>query len=134
MERPGMVRISGFDNGATQAWARKLHTFLRDNQRILRGRLPHLRHNFRPSVWAATTVNYGLRTAMLPRKDFANLPWGCCPITALRKTTPRAEGTSGGDSHSDLMEAEDESDADDEPELSSQGLEFVGCHVPVLHL
>ncbi|KAI5895152.1 uncharacterized protein SCHCODRAFT_02598331 [Schizophyllum commune H4-8] len=92
MEHPGAIRSSGFNNGATKGWAPKLHTYLRDNRRILRSRLPHLRHNFRSSVWAATTVNYGPRTATYPHKDYANLPWGWCPITALGNYDPKRGG------------------------------------------
>ncbi|KAI4294069.1 hypothetical protein K525DRAFT_213554 [Schizophyllum commune Loenen D] len=92
MEHPGAIRSSGFNNGATKGWAPKLHTYLRDNRRILRGRLPHLRHNFRSSVWASTTVNYGPRTATYPHKDYANLPWGWCPITALGNYDPKRGG------------------------------------------
>ncbi|KAL1699670.1 hypothetical protein EV121DRAFT_215799 [Schizophyllum commune] len=83
LEHPAMPRISGFQNGVTDGWAPKLHTFLRKNRRILRTQKPSLRHNFRASVWSATTVNYGPQTVCLPHKDFANLPWGWCPITAV---------------------------------------------------
>ncbi|KAI5823488.1 hypothetical protein K523DRAFT_404023 [Schizophyllum commune Tattone D] len=83
LEHPAMPRISGYQNGVTNGWAPKLHTFLRHNRRVLRTQKPSLRHNFRASVWSATTVNYGPQTVCLPHKDFANLPWGWCPITAL---------------------------------------------------
>ncbi|KAI5824957.1 hypothetical protein K523DRAFT_314262 [Schizophyllum commune Tattone D] len=83
LEHPAMPRISGYQNGVAQGWAPKLHTYLRHNRRVLRTQKPSLRHNYRASVWAATTVNYGPQTVCLPHKDFANLPWGWCPITAL---------------------------------------------------
>ncbi|KAL1670997.1 hypothetical protein EV122DRAFT_227252, partial [Schizophyllum commune] len=70
----------------------KLHAYLRENRRILRNRLPNLRHNFRSSVWAATTVNYGPRTATYPHRDYANLPWGWCPITVLGNYDPKRGG------------------------------------------
>ncbi|KAL1684518.1 hypothetical protein GGG16DRAFT_119722 [Schizophyllum commune] len=92
LEHPAMSRISGFQNGVTLGWAPELHTFLRMNRRILREHQPDLRHNFRSSVWAATTVNYGPRTATLPHKDYANLPWGWCPITALGNFDPKRGG------------------------------------------
>ncbi|KAL1684834.1 hypothetical protein GGG16DRAFT_67535 [Schizophyllum commune] len=71
LEHPAMPRISGYQNGVTNGWAPKLHSFLRHNRRILRTQKPSLRHNFRAS------------TVCLPHKDFANLPWGWCPITAI---------------------------------------------------
>ncbi|KAL1724789.1 hypothetical protein EV714DRAFT_278212 [Schizophyllum commune] len=92
LEHPGMVRISGFQNGVVKAWAPDYHSFLRENRRALRSQHPDLRYNFPNSVWSATTVNYGPRTATLPHKDFSNLPWGWCPITALGNYDPRRGG------------------------------------------
>ncbi|KAL1698750.1 hypothetical protein EV121DRAFT_274210 [Schizophyllum commune] len=92
LEHPAMARISGYQNGVTLGWAPELHSFLRMNRRILRTQQPDLRHNFRSSVWSATTVNYGPQTATLPHKDYANLPWGWCPITALGNFDPKRGG------------------------------------------
>ncbi|KAL1657906.1 hypothetical protein GGF50DRAFT_121366 [Schizophyllum commune] len=92
LEHPGMTRISGFQNGVVKTWAPDYHSFLRENRRSMRSQHPDLRYNFRNSVWSATTINYGPRTATLPHKDFSNLPWGWCPITALGNYDPKRGG------------------------------------------
>ncbi|PPQ85549.1 hypothetical protein CVT26_010529, partial [Gymnopilus dilepis] len=49
----------------------------------LHERHPHLKRLFPASVFAAASFNFGPQTACFKHKDFANLPFGLCAVTAL---------------------------------------------------
>ncbi|KAL1751667.1 hypothetical protein FB107DRAFT_221538 [Schizophyllum commune] len=83
LKHPGMERIAGYVNGVARGWAPDLHAFQRQYRRRLLSHHPNLQTNFRSSVWSSITVNYGPRTVTFPHRDFSNIPWGWCPITAL---------------------------------------------------
>lgn len=44
---------------------------------------PHLRRPFLNGIWSAVTFNLGPMTCALGHRDFANLAFGWCAITAL---------------------------------------------------
>ncbi|KAI5900598.1 uncharacterized protein SCHCODRAFT_01030056 [Schizophyllum commune H4-8] len=92
LQHRGMKRIAGYSTGVATGWAPKLVRFYRQYGKAVRSRYPHLKRNFRHGVWAALTINYGPRTITLPHRDFANVPWGWCPITALGRYDPRRGG------------------------------------------
>ncbi|KAI4517041.1 hypothetical protein K525DRAFT_211793, partial [Schizophyllum commune Loenen D] len=92
LKHPGMKRLAGFSTGVASGWGPKLVKFYRKYGKAVRSRYPHLKRNFRHGVWAALTINYGPRTVTLPHRDFANIPWGWCPITALGRYNPRRGG------------------------------------------
>ncbi|KAL1740808.1 hypothetical protein HDZ31DRAFT_67560 [Schizophyllum fasciatum] len=92
LEHPGMKRLAGFSTGVASGWGPRLVKFYRKYGKAVRSKYPHLKRNFRHGVWAALTINYGPRTVTLPHRDFANVPWGWCPITALGNFNPRRGG------------------------------------------
>lgn len=47
---------------------------------------------FEKSAFASATINFGPRTVSFPHRDYANLTWGWCAITALGSFDP----THGG--------------------------------------
>lgn len=53
---------------------------------------PELKRLFTSSVFAAASYNFGPRTICFRHKDFANLPFGLCAITALGSFDPRKGG------------------------------------------
>ncbi|TRM57178.1 hypothetical protein BD626DRAFT_412510, partial [Schizophyllum amplum] len=92
LKHPAMERLSGFANGVAACWGPRLIKFYRKYGRGVQAKHPYLRKNFRHSAWAAITINYGPRTITLPHRDFSNVPWGWCPITALGRFNPRRGG------------------------------------------
>ena len=85
-------RIAGFSSSAFGAWAPKLHEYYRENIDDLLGSNPKLRRNFNNSIWAAAAFNFGPQTCALRHRDFVNLPFGWCAVTALGDFDP----TKGG--------------------------------------
>ncbi|KJA13139.1 hypothetical protein HYPSUDRAFT_151906, partial [Hypholoma sublateritium FD-334 SS-4] len=73
-------------------WAPKLHNYYAENFDALLHSHPNLERNFDNSIWAAAAFNFGPRTCSLKHRDFANLPFGWCSITALGDFDP----TKGG--------------------------------------
>ncbi|KAH9920385.1 uncharacterized protein B0H18DRAFT_1086404 [Fomitopsis serialis] len=60
--------------------------------RDLLGHHPQLRPNFKNSVFACATFNFGPATCTLDHRDCANLPFGLCSITSLGSFNPRTGG------------------------------------------
>ncbi|KAL1658386.1 hypothetical protein GGF50DRAFT_67357 [Schizophyllum commune] len=48
--------------------------------------------NFKKSVWSCLTINFGPRTQCCPHRDFNNLSYGFCAITALGDFDPDRGG------------------------------------------
>ncbi|KAJ7237601.1 hypothetical protein C8J57DRAFT_1529151 [Mycena rebaudengoi] len=78
-------RIAGFATGIFANWAPDVFEFYLVQMRLFYGRNPHLRRPFINSIFSACTVNLGPRTCALGHRDFANLVFGWCAITALGK-------------------------------------------------
>lgn len=64
-------------------WAPKLYHYYVDRLGRLHEKYRWLQRNFESSVFEATTYNLGPRTACFRHKDFGNLPFGLCAVTAL---------------------------------------------------
>jgi hypothetical protein len=64
-------------------WAPLLHAYYAETLDQLHQHEPSLKRNFPSSVFSATTYNLGPRTVCFKHKDFANLAFGWCAVTAL---------------------------------------------------
>ncbi|KJA13563.1 hypothetical protein HYPSUDRAFT_151474, partial [Hypholoma sublateritium FD-334 SS-4] len=85
-------RVAGFASKAFLSAAPKLYHHYAKNLDSLTAAHPNLRRNFSNSVWAAATFNFGPNTIATIHRDYANLPYGWCSITALGDFDP----TKGG--------------------------------------
>ncbi|KAL1671983.1 hypothetical protein EV122DRAFT_225565 [Schizophyllum commune] len=86
------IRLAGFATGVIANWAPLLFAHYAKYCELLSNRLPDISFNFPTTVWAAVTINFGPRTVSLRHRDYANLAWGWCPITALGRFNPDAGG------------------------------------------
>ncbi|TRM55357.1 hypothetical protein BD626DRAFT_361389, partial [Schizophyllum amplum] len=82
------IRLAGFATGVLANWAPALFAYYAKYCEALAGHLNDISFNFATTVWAAVTINFGPRTISLRHRDYANLAWGWCPITALGKFNP----------------------------------------------
>ncbi|KAL1689040.1 hypothetical protein GGG16DRAFT_58667 [Schizophyllum commune] len=87
-----MIRIAHFASSVFYNWAPRLWLFYADHMRKLFDNDPTLRQNFPRSVWACITINFGPRTICYKHRDFGNLSFGWCAITALGKFNPNRGG------------------------------------------
>ncbi|KAJ7266178.1 hypothetical protein C8J57DRAFT_1229575 [Mycena rebaudengoi] len=78
-------RIAGFATGIFANWTPDVFEFYLVQMRLFYGRNPHLRRPFINSIFSACTFNLGPQTCALGHRDFANLVFGWCAITALGK-------------------------------------------------
>jgi hypothetical protein len=65
------------------SWYPELHSYYANHLDALLANDPRLVRNYRSSVFASATVNFGPRTLCFKHRDAANLPFGLCAITAL---------------------------------------------------
>ncbi|TRM56747.1 hypothetical protein BD626DRAFT_413178 [Schizophyllum amplum] len=86
------IRLAGFATGVLANWAPALFGYYAKYCAALAGRLDDIAFNFPTTVWAAVTINFGPRTVSLRHRDYANLAWGWCPITALGNFNPDVGG------------------------------------------
>ncbi|KAJ7724667.1 hypothetical protein B0H16DRAFT_1785690 [Mycena metata] len=77
------IRMAGFATGVFANWAPNLFDFYLTRTRLFYRSYTHLRWPFLNSIWTACTFNLGPRTCSLGHRDFANLAFGWCAITAL---------------------------------------------------
>ncbi|KAL1740000.1 hypothetical protein HDZ31DRAFT_77205 [Schizophyllum fasciatum] len=80
-----MIRIAHFASSVFFNWAPALWLFYASHMQTLFANDPTLKRNFARSVWACITINFGPRTVTYRHRDFGNLPFGWCAITALGK-------------------------------------------------
>ncbi|KAL1698446.1 hypothetical protein EV121DRAFT_297177 [Schizophyllum commune] len=85
---PAMVRVAHFSSSAFATWAPAIHTYYGDTLTALLDSDPTLRRNFAKSVWSCITINFGPRTVTYPHRDYGNLSYGWCAITALGDYDP----------------------------------------------
>ncbi|KAL1743156.1 hypothetical protein HDZ31DRAFT_41596 [Schizophyllum fasciatum] len=80
-----MQRIAHFSSSAFGGWQPELHSYYASIQNRLFDWKPALRQSlhFKKSVWLCLTINFGPRTLTFPHRDFGNLSYGFCAITAL---------------------------------------------------
>ena len=67
---------------AVANWAPEFHMYSAEHLSQLHSHDPSLKRIFPSSIFAATTYNLGPRTVCLKHKDFANLSFGWCAVTA----------------------------------------------------
>ncbi|KAH9475575.1 hypothetical protein JR316_0012692 [Psilocybe cubensis] len=84
-------RLAGFASGAMHTWAKDLFDAYASNLKELH-KDPGLKHVFPSSIFSAATYNLGPCTVCHRHKDFSNLPYGYCAVTALGNFDP----TQGG--------------------------------------
>src|SRR6266487_4690931 len=85
-------RLAGWASGAFACWAPRLYKYYADHLCLLLQKHPHLCRNFLSSVWSAATFNFGPRTLCYPHRDFSNLAFGWCAITALGRFDSKRGG------------------------------------------
>ncbi|PPQ77495.1 hypothetical protein CVT26_006141 [Gymnopilus dilepis] len=89
---PCFKRLAGFASSVMASQAPKLYQYYVEHLAELHSRHPHLKHLFSSSVFAAASYNFGPRTTCFKHKDFANLPFGLCAVTALGSFDPKRGG------------------------------------------
>ncbi|KAJ7432671.1 hypothetical protein B0H11DRAFT_1940164 [Mycena galericulata] len=77
------MRLAGFATGLFANWAPRLFDYYVIYMRRFYGRNSHLKRPFLNGIWSAVTFNLGPRTCSIGHRDFANLAFGWCAITAL---------------------------------------------------
>ncbi|KAF8217895.1 hypothetical protein K438DRAFT_1557440 [Mycena galopus ATCC 62051] len=80
---PAFQRLAGFATGLFANWAPDLFDFYIDHMSIFYTKYDHLSRPFHNGIWSACTFNLGPRMCTLGHRDFANLVFGWCAITAL---------------------------------------------------
>ncbi|PPQ97895.1 hypothetical protein CVT26_013069 [Gymnopilus dilepis] len=85
-------RLAGFATSVMASKAPKLYHYYVEHLAKLHEKHPGLKRLFPSSVFAAASFNFGPRTACRKHKDFANLPFGLCAVTALGSFDPRKGG------------------------------------------
>lgn len=78
--------------GVMKNWMPELHQHYVNMFEALYKNNPSLKQTFKGSIFAATTYNLGPRTVCFKHKDFANLAFGMCAITALGDFNPKKGG------------------------------------------
>lgn len=84
--------MAGFASKAFATWMLQLHAYYQHDFELLLARHRRLRRNFSRSVWASAALNFGPKTITARHRDYANLPFGICTVTALGKY----DSTKGG--------------------------------------
>ncbi|KAF4581777.1 hypothetical protein EYR40_002795 [Pleurotus pulmonarius] len=92
IQSPELQRIASYGDAAFQLWAPRLHSYYRDHVERLHEALPHLRRNFRRSVFPCATLNFGPKVQTVKHRDTLNLAHGWCSITALGRFDHRKGG------------------------------------------
>ncbi|KAJ7861332.1 hypothetical protein B0H13DRAFT_2568122 [Mycena leptocephala] len=77
------IWIAGFATGVFANWAPNLFEYYVIHMRRFYRRYAHLKQLFLNGIWSACTFNLGPQTCALGHRDFANLAFGWCAITAL---------------------------------------------------
>ncbi|KAF8200539.1 hypothetical protein K438DRAFT_1582454 [Mycena galopus ATCC 62051] len=80
---PAFQRLAGFATGLFANWAPNVFDFYIDYMSIFYKKYDQLSPPFQNSIWSACTFNLGPRTCTLGHRDFANLVFRWCSITAL---------------------------------------------------
>ncbi|KAF8971659.1 hypothetical protein BDZ97DRAFT_1752936 [Flammula alnicola] len=91
-EMEAFKRMGGFASAVMASWMPDLYRYYADNLGELHDKNPTLRRVWNCSIFSAATYNFGPRTCCFKHRDFGNLPFGWCAVTALGNYDP----TKGG--------------------------------------
>ncbi|KAF8951697.1 hypothetical protein BDZ97DRAFT_1931899 [Flammula alnicola] len=93
LQQPAFKRIVGFTNSAFETVAPRLYNYYQDTiDELVRWSPDTICRTFPKSAFASATINFGPRTVSFPHRDYANLTWGWCAITALGSFNPDRGG------------------------------------------
>ncbi|KAH9484728.1 hypothetical protein JR316_0001628 [Psilocybe cubensis] len=76
-------RFSSFASSVMYTWANQLYQYYATTLSKLHSKHPKLRRIFPDSIFSAVSYNFGPWTTCFQHKDFANLAFGWCAVTAL---------------------------------------------------
>ena len=79
-------------SAAFATWAPRLYDYYQGHISQLFMKHLTLQQNFTESVFTTCTFNFGPKTYCLPHRDFCNLSFGWCSITALGNFDPKKGG------------------------------------------
>jgi hypothetical protein len=87
-------KLFTFGPAVFATWAPNLHAYYKDRLSRLISETKHIRlkKSFASSVFAANSYNFGPATVCYMHRDFGNLPYGWCAITALGDFNPSSGG------------------------------------------
>ncbi|KAJ7016693.1 hypothetical protein C8F04DRAFT_1215409 [Mycena alexandri] len=83
MSNIAFIRLAGFATGVFANWAPNLFSYYTVHMRKFYKRYSHLKRPFLNSIWTACTFNLALKPVALVTRDFGNLAFGWCAVTAL---------------------------------------------------
>ncbi|KAJ7017059.1 hypothetical protein C8F04DRAFT_1280151 [Mycena alexandri] len=83
MSNLAFIRLAGFATGLFVNWSPRLFDYYASRMRRFYKQYTHLQRPFLNSIWSACTFNLGPRTCCIGHRDFGNLAFGWCSITAL---------------------------------------------------
>ncbi|KAJ7019596.1 hypothetical protein C8F04DRAFT_1214299 [Mycena alexandri] len=83
MSNIAFIRLAGFATGVFANWAPNLFSYYTVHMRKFYKRYSHLKRPFLNSIWTACTFNLGPQTCCIGHRDFGNLAFGWCAVTAL---------------------------------------------------
>ncbi|KAI0056076.1 hypothetical protein BV25DRAFT_1814716, partial [Artomyces pyxidatus] len=86
------IRMAGFASSAFRIAAPKLFTHYSSAIGDVKAGNTGLRPAFANSVFPTATFNFGPRAETLPHRDFQNVPYGWCAVTALGNYNPKLGG------------------------------------------
>jgi len=89
---PDIITISGVVNCAFAMVGSRLYEFYLSAVESLLTEGKNLRRNYKNSVFACMTFNFGPQTITRMHRDFLNLAWGWCAITVLGHFDPDRGG------------------------------------------
>ncbi|KAG6826311.1 hypothetical protein H0H92_000356 [Tricholoma furcatifolium] len=84
--------IASFQSSTFAHWAPRLHKHYEQLVCQLCGEGSQLKRNWAKSVFASAVFNLGPQTVCFKHRDFANLPYGWCAVTALGTFDPTLGG------------------------------------------
>ncbi|KAK7033880.1 hypothetical protein R3P38DRAFT_2773188 [Favolaschia claudopus] len=77
------ISLAGFATSLFATWAPNVFDFYVDYMSCFYAHYPNMQRPFLNSIWSACTFNLGPHTWSLGHRDFNNVPFGWCAITAL---------------------------------------------------
>ncbi|KAI0055042.1 hypothetical protein BV25DRAFT_1816180, partial [Artomyces pyxidatus] len=86
------IRLAGFASSAFRIAAPKLFTHYDTAIGDVKAGDSGLRPAFANSVFPTATFNFGPRAETLPHRDYQNVPYGWCAVTALGDYNPKLGG------------------------------------------